>query len=98
MDLEKIIRCDCSHCSRKGLWLVFVPESQFTLLTPEAAITDYQFNKKHIHHLFCPVCGVQPFASGTGPDGTPVRSINVRTLDDIDLESLTTTLVHGKDF
>ena len=63
-DLSTAMECNCSHCAMKGFILTFVPAADFTLLTPEAKLTEYQFNKKHIHHLFCPICGVQSFGNG----------------------------------
>ena len=35
--LEQIMDCNCSHCSRKGYLLWFVPRSQFRLKSPAEA-------------------------------------------------------------
>jgi hypothetical protein len=94
--LTPVISCNCSHCQPKGLLLTFVPASRFRLLSGEGEMTLYQFNKKVIQHFFCRTCGVESFARGTGPDGTPMASINVRCLDGIDLESLTLTPFDGR--
>ncbi|MEK7567994.1 MAG: hypothetical protein AAB513_03695 [Patescibacteria group bacterium] len=45
-DLEKIISCNCSHCEKKGLLLVFVDKDKFKLLKGEDNLTEYKFNKK----------------------------------------------------
>lgn len=58
-------------------------------------LTEYRFNKKHIAHLFCSVCGVQCFGTGTGPDGTETVAVNVRTIPDLDLATLTVTEFDG---
>jgi hypothetical protein len=50
----------------------------------------------HLHHLFCKVCGVHSFATGTGPDGAEMRSINVRCLDGVDLAALEVAHFDGK--
>ena len=97
-DLEQVIECNCSICSKRGSLLVFVPESNFTLKSGGNDITDYQFNKKIIHHLFCQTCGILPFGKGTAPDGTKMVAINVRCLDDVDLKKLAITPVDGKSF
>jgi hypothetical protein len=98
-DLEKVIECNCSHCFKKGLLLTFVPEVQFRLTEGnENELTEYLFYKKKIHHLFCPVCGVQSFARGENSKGEKLIAINVRCLDDVDLAELTITAVNGKDF
>ncbi len=101
-DLEKVIECNCSHCQIKGLLLAFVPPEQFRLTKGSAEeLTDYQFNKKTIHHLFCPTCGVQSFTWATfqkdGEEKT-MYSVNVRCLDDIDLKAIELTPVNGKDY
>ena len=49
---------------------------------------EYLFNKKIIQHLFCRNCGVQPFARGTMPDGSPAIAVNIRCLEGIDLQAL----------
>jgi hypothetical protein len=98
IDLEKVITCNCSYCGRQGFILGFVPADQFTLLTPDAPLTEYRFNTQKISHQFCPTCGVQGFGSGTNKDGSAVRMINVRCLESVDIASLNPTPVNGKDF
>jgi hypothetical protein len=96
--LDKVMSCNCSYCTRKGMLLTFVPEDQFKLLTGEDGLTEYRFNKHVIAHKFCNTCGVQPFASGTKPDGSSVRAVNVRCLEDVDLDALPVQHVDGKSF
>ena len=83
-----VIECNCSHCSKKGLLLAFIPPGQFTLEQGEDAETQYLFNTHNIRHLFCSACGVEPFARGVNPKGDPMVAINVRSIDGIDLEAL----------
>jgi hypothetical protein len=71
---------------------------KFTILSGEDAVTEYRFNKQTIAHQFCRTCGVQPFAFATGKDGVPTAAVNVRTVDGVDLTTLTRTPVNGKDF
>ena len=89
--------CNCSICSKKGTLLTFVPMKQFKVTTGAGTLSDYQFGKKNIHHLFCPVCGVGSYATGKGPDGTEMAAINVRCLDGIDLTAIPVTTFNGKD-
>jgi hypothetical protein len=96
LELERVMACNCSICSKKGTLLSFVPVEQFELLSGEDALADYQFNKKIIHHLFCKTCGVESFAKGVGPDGKPMRAINVRCLDDVDVSKLDVSHFDGK--
>ncbi len=95
-DLAKVLTCNCSLCVKAGTWLAFVPADQFTLLSGEDKLTDYQFHKKIIHHVFCHVCGVRSFARAELPNGHKMAAINVRCLDDIDLNALTPTFYDGK--
>ena len=88
VDLTQVLECNCSHCQRKGLLLTFISPSQFTLHSGEQDLTAYQSNKKIIQHLFCRTCGVQPFARGTMPDGSPAIAINLRCLEGVDLDAL----------
>ena len=90
-----LITCNCSMCRRMGSVLTFVPASQFTLEQGEDALTDYQFNHKVIHHLFCKHCGIRSFARGAMPDGTPTVAINVRCLEGVDLKSVKTQEYNG---
>ena len=76
--------------------LTFVPAAQFALISGADDLTDYQFNKKIVHHLFCRTCGIGSFARGLGPDGSEMIAVNVRCLDDIDLDALTPMPFDGK--
>ena len=89
IDLSKpVIECNCSYCQVKGLLLSFVQGEAFTLLSGENDMTLYHFNTEKIDHLFCNVCGVQAFGRATNKDGSLGVAINVRTLDDIDLQKI----------
>lgn len=74
--------------------LVFVDKKKFNLLTGKEVLTEYQFNKKSIRHLFCKHCGVESFAEGIT---FPKVAINIRCAEDIDLSLLTITHYNGKD-
>ena len=84
-ELKGAMACNCSICSRKGSLLWFVPRSQFKLLTSEADVGTYMFNKHKIKHHFCRTCGIHPYAEASDPKGNPMAAINIRTLEGIDL-------------
>jgi hypothetical protein len=91
LDLTKpAITCNCSMCGRAGTMLQFVPASKFKLESGEDRLTDYQFNKHVIHHLFCKTCGIKSFARGKNAAGGDTVAVNVRCLDDVDLASVPT--------
>lgn len=95
-DLTTVLSCNCSICSKKGYMLTFAPAEAFTLLQGADSLSDYQFNKRHIHHLFCKQCGIGSFSRGAGPDGKEMIAINVRCLDDVDPTQLAPTFYDGK--
>lgn len=95
-DLAKVIECNCSHCAKKGFLLTFVPESSFRFTAQEPQLSEYLFNTKKLHHLFCPGCGVQSFARGNMPDGAAMVAINVRCLHGVDPRKLQITQVDGR--
>ena len=96
MALGKVNACNCSICSRSATLLAFVPDDQFKLLSGADVLTDYQFNKKHIYHQFCSICGIRAFSHGAGKDGRTMRAINVRCLEGVDIASLEVNYVDGK--
>jgi hypothetical protein len=87
-ELEQAIECNCTHCSRKGYLLWFVPADKFKLETSENGLSTYQFNKHVINHHFCPKCGCAPFGSGKNPSGIETKAINARCIEGIDLSTL----------
>jgi hypothetical protein len=96
MDLSApVITCNCSMCGRSGSMLAFIPANQFKLLSGEDNLTDYQFNKHVIHHLFCKTCGIKSFARGKKGD-EPMVAVNVRALEGVDLTTLKVNHVDGK--
>lgn len=83
---EDVVSCNCSICARKGHWLWFVPRAQLRLLTPEADLASYTFNKHHIQHHFCDKCGCSPFSEGADPaSGEQSAAVNVRCIEGVDL-------------
>jgi hypothetical protein len=70
------------------LLLGFVPREALQVERGESSLTEYRFNKHVIQHLFCPTCGCQPFGLAAAPDGAPMAAINVRCLDDVDLDAI----------
>jgi hypothetical protein len=95
-DLAQVISCNCSICSKRGALWTFVSPESFALRSGEEVLSDYQFNQRVIHHLFCSVCGIESFARGKLPDGSDMVAVNVRCLDDINIAALTLTPYDGR--
>ena len=60
-DLDGVTICNCSICTKKGIWHLIVPPKRFDLLQGASDLATYQFNTKVAKHHFCKVCGVHPF-------------------------------------
>lgn len=81
--LDKVVACNCSICTKKGVLHHRVAPAQFTLLSGAESLALYQFDTKEARHYFCKECGIHPFSN---PRAAPDHySINVRCLDDFDL-------------
>jgi hypothetical protein len=97
MEIGEVLACNCSRCGRLGSLLAFAPATQFKLLSDDADLTKFEFNKQRIQHQFCSTCGIQSFAMGTHPKtGAKMAAINVRCLDGVDVDSLTVRKVDGR--
>lgn len=84
-NIDKVVSCNCSICSKKGVLHHRVAPEQFDLLQGKEYLTIYQFDTKEAKHFFCRGCGIHPFSN---PRAAPdMYSINIRCLDDFDLEA-----------
>ena len=97
-ELKEAMGCNCSYCSRKGYLLWFLPRSQLKLATPESAFSTYTFNRHVIQHHFCPKCGCAPFGFGIDPAGTATVAVNIRCLENVDLQAVPKKQVDGRSF
>jgi hypothetical protein len=85
---QPVLSCNCTMCVRAGTLLSFVPAESFKLEQGADSLTDYQFNKHVIHHMFCRKCGIKSFARGVGPHGKEMAAINVRCLEGVEADKL----------
>jgi len=88
LDIGTPTTCNCSRCQPLGVVWSFVPRSAFTLGSGTDNLTEYRFNSKKIQHLFCKTCGIESFAYGVMPDGSPTVAINVNCLEGVDPRAL----------
>ena len=81
-DLDDLLECNCSVCTKKGILHLIVPPEDFEMLQGDDDLTTYQFNTNTARHTFCRHCGMHPFyVPRSDPDKIDV---NARCLDGID--------------
>ena len=93
---DTALSCNCSICRKRGVLWTYISPADFDLLSGKDALVDYQFNQHLIHHVFCRICGVGSFSTGRGEDGSEGIGINIRCLEDVDVESLPVTFYDGR--
>lgn len=98
VDLDETITCNCSRCQKLGFVLAFAPRERFELKSGEDNLTEFLFNRKQIRHLFCKTCGVESFAFGAMPDGSPIAAVNVNCLEGVDPRALGSKAVDGRSY
>ena len=55
---EKILRCNCSICKRKGTVMSMVKNEDFKIIKGGEMLKLYQFHSKTAKHYFCTICGI----------------------------------------
>ncbi len=79
-------KCNCSICKKMNFLGAKVRPENFKSLSGQDSLTDYQFNSKMVHHLFCMRCGVQTFGHANIPQaGGEYYTVNVHCLEGADI-------------
>ncbi len=88
-------RCNCSICSKGAWWGAMVKPDAFRLLSGEANLVAYP--KAYSNYEFCKTCGIRAFNRGDLPGHFgPFVSVNLSTLDDVDLSGVKVTYTDGR--
>ena len=91
-DFEKILRCNCSLCKRKGAVMSMVKNENFKITKGEDKLKIYQFHTKVAKHYFCSVCGIYTHHN---PRSNPsMTGFNLGCLDDINTFELKDILIN----
>ncbi|CAP94086.1 hypothetical protein E8E15_004381 [Penicillium rubens] len=93
--------CNCSICTKNGYLLVYPLTKNFTIERGEDVLKDYRFAKRMVRHQFCGECGSSCFIRPP-PEGIegapPITAVNVRLLQDFDVEKLILNKVDGRSW
>jgi hypothetical protein len=92
-EIDQVRVCDCSICRRRGALLHRVEPEDLRFLTPLEALSVYTFHTRTARDYFCPSCGILPFRRPRTEPG--VWSVNVRCLEEVDLDAIPVERVHG---
>ena len=78
---EKLIRCNCSICKRKGFIMSFVGPDDLDIIKGKDLIKTYQFHSKTAKHFFCSKCGIHTHAN---PRSNPkIYMVNIACIDEV---------------
>ncbi|KAF3386766.1 hypothetical protein F1880_000634 [Penicillium rolfsii] len=92
-----VISCDCSYCQASGSLHVFADDIE--IHQGEQALKEYRFGTHSIKIHFCGTCGVNVYNRSVNPKFIFGKcAINIRLLQDVDLESIQVQKRQGKDF
>jgi hypothetical protein len=104
VEIDHVRVCDCSVCRRRGGLMFRVPAEAFRLLTPRDALHVYHWGSQTAEDHVCKACGILPFRKPSQPTADEIAagsrpfsgwSINVRCIDDIDLDALPIVRIAG---
>ncbi len=87
INLDKILKCNCSICKRKGAIMSMVKNENFKIIRGQVHLKLYRFHSKVAKHFFCSICGVYTHHH---PRSNPsMTGFNLGCIDEIDTFALT---------
>tara|TARA_B100000963_G_scaffold340182_1_gene338582 strand:+ start:4059 stop:4418 length:360 start_codon:yes stop_codon:yes gene_type:complete len=83
---NKILRCNCSICKRKGAIMSIVKNEDFKVIKGEDKLKVYKFHSKVAQHFFCTICGIYTHHN---PRSNPnMTGFNLGCIEDLDIFKL----------
>ena len=80
-NFEKILRCNCSLCKRKGAVMSMVKNEDFAVTKGIEKLSLYQFHTKVAKHYFCSICGIYTHHN---PRSNPkMTGFNIGCIDEV---------------
>lgn len=94
--IDKVIRCNCSICARKGapMSTELFSNEELNIQADEGALGLYQFGEKTAKHYFCKHCGIYPFHETARAPG--MHRINLGCIDELDSVNLPFEVFDGR--
>ena len=84
--IEKVLRCNCSLCKRKGAIMSMVKNEDFKIVKGQDEIKIYQFHTNVAKHYFCSNCGIYTHHN---PRSNPsMTGFNLGCIDEFDTFNL----------
>jgi hypothetical protein len=101
---EKLTRCTCSFCSKRGALLAYYQPGQFQITTTTAVVATYRWHSRLVAHHFCPQCGCAIFSDspaferdGSWDKITRRFGVNARLFDNYDAATAPVDVIDGKN-
>jgi hypothetical protein len=100
---EKLTRCTCSICAKRGALYAYCTPEQFSLTKAAGADVIYRWRTRQVANHFCGECGCTTYIDSPAfqPDGswdgrTRRIGINARLFDDFDAAAAPVQVIDGK--
>ena len=91
-EIERVLRCNCSLCKRKGALMSMVKNEQFKIIKGLEKLKVYQFHTKVAKHYFCSTCGIYTHHH---PRSNPAMTgFNIGCIDEIDSFTLKNIIIN----
>tara|TARA_Y100001970_G_C14049914_1_gene758384 strand:+ start:330 stop:698 length:369 start_codon:yes stop_codon:yes gene_type:complete len=89
---DKLIRCNCSLCKRKGYIMTFVGPENLKVVKGQEFLKLYQYHTKTAKHYFCSNCGIHTHSN---PRSNPkIYGINVACIEGVKPFELKNVLIN----
>ena len=80
--LNKVIKCNCSICKRKGAIMSMVKNEDFKIIKGQDKLKVYKFHTNVAKHYFCSNCGIYTHHN---PRSNPAMTgFNIGCIDELD--------------
>ncbi len=93
-ELDELIRCNFSLCSKRNALMATVPRDAFHVTHGQDALRLYRWNSGVAQHYFCGICGIYVYHQRRS--NPALLSVNAYCIDDLDAAAQPVRQVDGK--